>query len=103
MAFWWEVISLLATSCVTALTLVVNGIPSDVEAVSNEFNTQITPASYAFAIWGIIYTWQILWLCFAWFLLSRPNKIRTISAGVYWAYALANGCNILWIQLTSME
>ena len=99
MAYWWEVVSLLTTTCVTAVTLVANGIPTDVEAVSNEFNTQITPASYAFAIWGVIYTWQVLWLGYAWSLVLRPNDVRTISAGVYWAYALANCCNILWIQV----
>ena len=103
MAYWWEVASLLTTSCVTLLTLVVNGLTSeifgiDVEEVSNEFYTQITPSGYTFAIWAIIYMWQILWLGYAWSFVFRPKAARTIS-GVYWSYALVNCCNIVWMYL----
>ena len=95
---------MLTTSCVTLSTLAVNALSSeifenDVEEVSNEFNTQITPSSYAFAIWAIIYMWQILWLGYAWSFVFRPKAARTISVGVYWSYALVNCCNIVWIYL----
>ena len=94
--------SLFTTTCVTLITVAFNGIRTDfndVESVSNEFNTQITPARYAFAIWGVIYTWQILWLGYAWSFVFRPKAARTIPAGAYWTYAVANCCNPLWIHL----
>ena len=91
--------SLVIATVVTALTLVVNGISSQVADVSKEFQTEISPAPYAFAIWGIVYAWQILWLGYGWSFVFRPMDVSSISADVYWMYSLANCCNMLWIKV----
>ena len=43
-----------------ALGLFKNGIAD----VSREHEVDITPAGGTFAIWGLIYLWQLAWLCY---------------------------------------
>ena len=58
---------------------------------------QVTPASYAFIIWGVVYAWQGLWLVYAWSFTCRPSAQRTIYPAVYVCYSIANCFNIAWI------
>ena len=44
---------------------------SDTGNISDVYSTQITPAGWAFSIWGVIYTWQALWLLYAWTFVFR--------------------------------
>ena len=60
-------------------------------------NQQITEAGWAFSIWGVIYTWQFLWVIYAWTFVCRPNTPRTIFTGVYFGYVLICILNIAWI------
>ena len=60
---------------------------------------QVTPAGFTFAIWGVIYLWQGLWVAYAWSFLCRPNAYRTITTGVYVGVAAANALNITWLFL----
>ena len=47
----------------------------------------------------MIYTWQALWIVYAWTFTCRPNAQRTIFTGVYLGYGLVNICNIIWIYV----
>ena len=109
-----EIVSLVVTTVVIAATFAVNGLSSTgsaidygfknvTKAVSDMFYSQITPAGFTFIIWGFIYTWQVLWLVYAWSFVFRPAAVRTISLWAYWTYALANLCNITWIYLWGNE
>ena len=59
----------------------------------------MTPAGFTFSIWGVIYTWQALWVVYAWTFLFRPKMSRTIFTGVYIGYAAVNATNIAWIYV----
>ena len=41
--------------------------------------TQITPNQWTFAIWGVIYLWQAIWMVYALSFLFRPTTPCTVS------------------------
>ena len=57
----------------------------------------MTPAGYAFTIWGAIYAWQLLIIIYAWSFVCRPKSQRTIFTGVYVSFSIANCLNIAWL------
>ena len=63
----------------------------------------MTPAGWAFSIWGVIYTWQALWVIYAWSFICRPNTPRTIYVGVYFGYVLICILNCTWIFVWGNE
>lgn len=67
------------------------------------FYIQVTPAGWAFSIWGVIYTWQGLWIIYAWSFVCRPSVPRTIFTGVYFGYVLVCIANITWIFVWGNE
>ena len=106
-----ETASLLVT---TIATFVTNGLAASKQAtsfgfknttaaISDMFYSQITPAGFTFIIRGFVYTWQVMWLVYAWSFDCRPRAVRTIYVGAYWTYTLANLCNITWIYLWGNE
>ena len=64
---------------------------------------QVTPAGFTFAIWGVIFIWQSLWLGYAWTFICRPEAPRTIATGVYPAFAVSSVINISWLYLFGNE
>ena len=58
---------------------------------------QVTPAGFTFAIWGVIYIWQALWIAYAWSFLCRPKTPHTVFTGVFIGYAAVNATNIAWL------
>lgn len=64
---------------------------------------QITPAGWAFSIWGVIYTWQCLWMIYAWSFVCRPSAPRTIFVGVYFGYVIICILNSAWIFVWGNE
>ena len=112
MAMSWavtaNVVSLVATTIVLLVTFIINGLSGSGDGygfkngtgeVSDIYYTQITPAGFTFIIWGFIYTWQTLWIIYAWTFTCRPNAKRTIYFGAYLSYAVVNCFNITWIYL----
>ena len=64
-----------------------------VAQVSNEFKTLVTPAGYAFSIWGVIY---LALLVFAVFQLNKGKSIRFFK--LVFPYFLVNVVsNVLWL------
>ncbi len=46
--------------------------------ISNGNEVNITPAGWTFSTWGIIYTWQALWLIFNIFLIFRRHEMSRL-------------------------
>lgn len=62
--------------------------------------TDITPASWVFYIWVLIYLWQMAWLVWAFtFPLFRPRAFRTIPVLVYLLFSIDCALNITWWYL----
>lgn len=64
---------------------------------------QVTPAGFTFAIWGVIFFWQISWLLYAWTYQCRPEAVHTISTGTYVGFALGSAINSAWLYLFGNE
>lgn len=105
-----EVVGLSFTSIILLATFITNGLSATSDPtkfgfknqtgeISDQYYTQITPAGWAFTIWGIIYAWQALWVLYGWSFVFRPNFKKTVNPLVYFFYAFANMCNITWIYL----
>ncbi|XP_064406774.1 uncharacterized protein LOC135351642 [Halichondria panicea] len=99
-----EFIFLLLTTIILGLTL-LTGLLSNIEGagfmnitgeVSDSYNTQIGPAAWTFAVWGVIYTAQVIWIVYGWSFVFRPATPRAISFVTYIFYGFANLCSIVW-------
>lgn len=73
---------------------------------SAKYYLEITPAGWTFSIWGVIYTWQALWLVYSIVNLFRktaqgPAYINppVLPPSLFVLYILANFCNIAWLFL----
>jgi len=110
--FWrnTEIGSLLAASLILVATFAVNALSSvpnhqkfgfkyTIANVSRMFSTEITPADYTFAIWGLIYILQIVWLVYGWSFVCRQSVPSAISPFTYFAYCIVNLTNIAWIYV----
>ena len=105
-----ETVFLSLTTIVLIVTFIANIIPSFPEdagfangtgAVSDNFYTQVNPAAWTFAVWGVIYLAQALWILYAWSFVFRPSTPRSISFVTYIFYMIANLCSMIWIYVFS--
>lgn len=63
--------------------------------ISAMFPTKITPAGFAFSIWGVIYT--LILIAIVWMLLKHKEKeMKDIISAVGWWFNLSALANILW-------
>ncbi len=85
----------------TFITIIVNLFSSfitgtSVAAISNRFPVQITPAGWAFSVWGIIYISLIVYAIYQALPMQRTNpRLRRIG---HW-YLLTCMANIAWLFL----
>lgn len=68
--------------------------------ISDLYPTLITPAGYAFSIWGIIYT---LLLIFTIYQALPRNRERSFLPQISFLFALSGLCNVLWLFLWHYE
>lgn len=68
--------------------------------VSALYPTKITPAGFAFSIWGLIYTLLIITLAWMFYKREDPKVAQVIDAVGYW-FILSSLANIGWIILFS--
>ena len=66
--------------------------------ISARYDTLITPAGYAFAIWGIIYLLLILFVGYQWYAWLKNKEDTSLKQTGLWL-ALGNIANGLWIVL----
>ena len=104
-----EIFTLVIATVVLALGIFISGmasLPSAREfgfvnqtwSVSNK-TTQINPVDWTFAIWGVIYPWQAIWMVYALSFLFRPSTPRTVSWISLWLYTGTNVSGIIWIYV----
>ncbi len=63
--------------------------------ISDRFATLITPADYAFGIWGLIYLGLVVFLAYQWYLFLSKKEDNLKETGIW--FAVANLANGLWI------
>lgn len=101
---------LLLVNTLTLLgTLYVNyffgsgaGNQPSVGEISSLYPTLITPAGYAFSIWGLIYLLLIAFLVFQWFEYLRGEEGGSLLKSGIW-FSMANLLNGLWIVVWTNE
>lgn len=79
----------LLVPCFFIITIVFNALSgadtdlyvSDTGTISDKYYIEITPAGWTFSIWGVIYTWQALWIVYA-----LVNLFRKSEKGPYYTY-----------------
>jgi len=71
--------------------------PRSIANVSAEFPTEITPSSATFAIWGVIYAIQAIWIIYTLTLLCRKDAPDILPAIFYVFYIISCFCNVFWI------
>lgn len=98
---------LLAVFVVNTLSALSNasdlGFKNGTGNISDMYPTQITPAGWTFSIWGVIYTWQCLWIIYAWSFAFRPMQTHTIPWTTFLFYAFSSVYNIIWIYVWGNE
>jgi hypothetical protein len=67
------------------------GLP-DNATLSAKYQTLVTPAGYAFAIWGIIFTSQLIWTVAQLLPTYRSNELVTKGVGYYYVWACLAQC-----------
>jgi hypothetical protein len=97
-------IGLLTTNTLSLVfALLINGLAGSgvfggksVGDVSARYDTLITPAGYAFAIWGLIYLLLLLFVGYQWYAWLRNREDIALKQTGPW-FALGNIANGLWI------
>ena len=87
-----------ATYCIGALGLF--DAPTNAE-LSEKYQTIVTPAGWAFAIWGVIFTMQLVWSTVQLLPSFRANPL--VIDGVGWYYLAVCGAQIAWTVTFSFE
>ncbi|MEX2511642.1 MAG: hypothetical protein WD398_01945 [Cyclobacteriaceae bacterium] len=89
-------LSLLFTLYINFLGGTGKGLENSVGEISRDYSTLITPASYAFSIWGLIYFLLISFVIFQWYGYFKNTTETSLSPSGIW-FILANISNALWI------
>lgn len=94
---------LLVNTISLGFALVMNGMQGSalfngktVGDISAKYDTLITPAGYAFAIWGVIYLLLILFVGYQWYAWFRSKQDRELMQTGLW-FALGNLANGFWV------
>lgn len=104
-----RLVLLLANTLTFLGTLYVNyiyasgsGPGQSVGEVSDQYSTMITPAGYAFSIWGLIYLLLLGFVVNQWLEYFKGWKDESLSKSGIW-FTLANVFNGLWIIVWTSE
>jgi hypothetical protein len=78
--------------------------------ISAKFPSDITPSPSTFAIWGVIYAWQLLWIIYSLTLLCRKSTGGYLYFSPYFMplsfyilYWCTQSCNIAWLFIWDRE
>ncbi|RZS98687.1 tryptophan-rich sensory protein [Cecembia calidifontis] len=64
--------------------------------ISNQYDTLITPAGYAFSIWGVIYLLLLGFITYQWIGFFKGRNNSSLEPTSFW-FAVSNMLNGLWI------
>lgn len=99
-------LSLLITNTVTLVAvIIVNALAGagsigeeSVGDISQKYDTLITPAGYAFSIWGLIYLLLVAFVGFQWWAYFKKSNLDSIDkTGSY--FFISNLANVGWLFL----
>ena len=83
---------------------------SSTGAISRKYEVGITPAGWTFSIWGIIYTWEALWILYTLINLCRRvdngrayNSPILLPVAFFAVFMLNMGLNLTWIFVFDHE
>ena len=71
--------------------------------VSDRAQTDLTPASATFAIWGLIYLLQLAWIIYTVSLIFRPAAPDILPNAFYLAYTLSCVFNVTWLMVWARQ
>lgn len=105
-----KIAAILANALIFIVVAVINYFstsagtlfPKATGKVSDENNTEITPAGSTFTIWAFIYMYQLAWVVYSMTLLCR-NAPDILSSWFYASFSLANIFNLSWLLAWSRE
>lgn len=104
-----KTIYLLANSFTFVLVLVVNFIygsgmwgSATVGEISSQYPTLITPAGYAFSIWGLIYLLLIAFVIYQWYEWKNGDCTHSLKPSGWWFFS-ANIANSMWLVFWTNE
>ena len=101
---WFNITNLLAYVANASVTFGVGltGIlgPTDAE-VSVKYQTLVTPAGYAFSIWGVIFVAELLWAIVQTLPSFRSQPL--VVHGVGFSYVIVSLAQIAWTLLFTLE
>ena len=75
---------------------------STIGEISNKYDSLVTPAPYAFSIWGIIYLLLISFVAYQWYEWIKFRKTANLDKCGYW-FLLSNIANGLWSYVWLLE
>lgn len=78
------------------------GERKSVGEISNQYDTLITPAGYAFSIWGLIYLLLLSFIVFQWFSFFKNQNQKSLIPASIW-FGLSNVFNGLWIVVWTSQ
>jgi hypothetical protein len=96
------VITLIATAVTIAANIAVNALPlfgRSTAAVSAQYSVLVTPAGFAFAIWGLIYLLLIGFALYQFTPRARAEPDRSGLGQIFWPYLVACAANVIWLVL----
>ena len=75
------------------------GFSTTINNVTSRYPTAVDSDEWSYVVWGVLYTWQALWLIYGLSFLVRPKAVRTIPLFTYFFFMLACFFNITWYYL----
>ena len=79
------------------------GFQNSTESLWTKYPTEISPALWVNAIWGVIYTWQALWIIYGWSFVCRATAKRTIPLVAYAFFSVSCALFTAWLFLWGNE
>ena len=82
------------------ITILLSGSMAGVGGVSDDYSSPITPAGYAFAIWGLIY---LAALAYGVYQVLPNQRSREVHRRTGWWMAAAFACSTVWIPIFTAQ
>src|SRR5690606_20109553 len=95
-------LTFLGTLYVNYIYVSGSGSGKSVGEISDQYSTLITPAGYAFSIWGLIYLLLVGFLVYQWVEFFKGWKNGSLLKSGIW-FSLTNVFNGLWILVWTGE
>ena len=109
--FNWLNLLAYAVNCFVTFGIGIFGLTGqpDNGELSDKYQTIVTPFGFSFSIWGVIFTWQAIWVVWQ-FLPSQRNSEGVVKAWYYYpimtvfqaGWTISFSYEIMWVALICM-